>query len=296
MWFHSFDDVVDFSMKQQTETTSELDYNVYWPRQQMHQTETTSELDYNVEESGFIHQHGDSFEQKLTNSIAKDASQLCMAELLPHIAALQYGMPGKIEAQVPLCLDFNVKTLSCTELQLVISRTDMDEGNTRPWRLTAPCEKALSNALKHSIASALAVHDSAITVNVKASLGYARYTFNRFAERPRLYMWSTALVPHVSVSVAREWLDEASTAAIAFADLCSVRKHFNKWRQLQKNLQISAMESARKIAEAEAEEAQKTLAAKICNPEKQQRSACAAVPCCAGRCKQPVRIAVAWYE
>jgi hypothetical protein len=85
----------------------------------------------------FLQQPGKTFEEKLVNGVARDVSQLCMKQILTCIAGLKCEGLQTVEIQVPLCLDFNMKELECVSLQLVTSRTNMDQANTRPWYMTA---------------------------------------------------------------------------------------------------------------------------------------------------------------
>ena len=75
-----------------------------------------------------MQQIGKTFEEKLANGVAADVSQLCMTYLQPHIAALKCEGQRTVEIHVPLCLDFNVNTVDCVSLQLVMSRKDMNDG------------------------------------------------------------------------------------------------------------------------------------------------------------------------
>ncbi len=255
-----------------------------------------------------LQQLGETFEEKLANGVAADVSQLCMTYLQPHIAALKCEGQRTAEIHVPLCLDFNVNTVDCVSLQLVMSRKDMNDANTRPWCMTAACERALGSALKLRVASQLGVHPSAVSVSSKLSLGYSRYTYKTSYGRtapPLLYLWSTGLVPHATVTVYWAELDERATAAAALADLHCVRQHLRLWKHLtcfqtagwkrvgKRRQKIAAaddfLELARKTAEVQAEE--ETKSDEFTETE-QTQAAVFTRRIDAGRGKHPLRLAV----
>ena len=165
-------------------------------------------------------QHFRSLEDKLVNSLASAASQLCMVEIFPLTAALKSAVPGTtaaIEVVVPLCLNFECNNLGCMQLQLVRSRGDMKESTTRPWFSTRTCEQVLSSALARDVASALAAVPATIDVSAKLLLGYSRYSFKKI-NLPLLYIWSTGSVPHVKVHITCdicETSDQLEVAQIA---------------------------------------------------------------------------------
>lgn len=237
----------------------------------------------------FSQQLGGTFEEKLLNSVARDVSLLCMAHLAPRLELASTDVVQTIQVEVPLCEDFKIKTLDCIKLQLVSSKGNMDDAHSRPWRLNAACEQALSSALQRRVASALHVHASGIQVSAKLSLGYCRYTYKDLARcegRPLLYMWATALVPHASVVVSREILDAQSTAAVAFAELRCVRNHLKLWRLFRMS-QIAEAEERKSKQTAAAELARELHAAELKKIQEARRSA--------GHRKRPLSVKVQLY-
>ena len=258
-----------------------------------------------------LQQLGETFEEKLANGVAADVSQLCMTYLQPHIAALKCEGQRTAEIHVPLCLDFNVNTVDCVSLQLVMSRKDMNDANTRPWYMTAACERALGSALKLRMASQLGVHPSAVSVSAKLSLGYSRYTYKTSYGRtapPLLYLWSTGLVPHATVTVEWVELDERATAAAALGDLHCVRQHLRLWKHFiclqaaeekdDKKLQHNDADDVfpeldRKTAEVQAEKEAKS---DEFTETEQTQAAVFTRRIDAGRGKRSLHQAVAWCE
>ena len=167
---------------------------------------------------------GDSFEEKLVNGMASDVSQICLAEVLKNASFVSSKGRNTVELHVPLCLDFNVRQLECINLQLVKSKAETDEAHTRPWFSSGSFEHALSRSLERGVAKGLAVRCTNVKVFSKASLGYARYTTpSPWNGRPQLYMWSTGLVPYVTIRVGQP--KDASHGEF----LC-VHRHFSWWR------------------------------------------------------------------
>lgn len=257
-----------------------------------------------------LQQLGETFEEKLANGVAADVSQLCIPYLQPHIAALKCEGQRTAEIHVPLCLDFNVNTVDCVSLQLVRSRKEMNDANTRPWHMTAACERALGSALKLLIASQLRVHPSAVSVSTKLSFGYSRYTYRTSYGRtapPLLYLWSTGLVPYATVMVHRAELDERATAAAALADLHCVRQHLRLWKhftclqaaeekyknKMQHNDAHDFPELARKPEEAQTKE---DAEANEFTETQQTHAAVFTKRIDACRGKRPLRLVVPWYE
>jgi len=170
---------------------------------------------------------GDSFEEKLVNGMVSDVSQLCLSEVLKNASFVSSKGRNSIEVHVPLCLDFNMRQLECIEMQLVQSKAGTDEAHTRPWfsSSSASFENALSKALERGIAKLLHVRCTTVRVSSKASLGYARYTAaNPCNGRPRLYIWSTGLVPHVSVKISCQMPQNEEES------LLCVHRHFAWWQ------------------------------------------------------------------
>ena len=104
------------------------------------------------------------------------------------------------------------------------SKAETDEAHTRPWFSSGSFEHALSSTLERGVAKGLAVRCTNVKVFSKASLGYARYTTpSPWNGRPQLYMWSTGLVPYVTIRVGQP--KDASHGEF----LC-VHRHFSWWR------------------------------------------------------------------
>ena len=206
-----------------------------------------------IQKCQFSQLSGNSFEEKLINGMAIDVSQLCLTEFLKSYSCASPECRNIVELHVPLCTDFGIKQLGHIELQLVSSLAAAGANATaRPWfssRLRL-FEQALSRMLERAVAKALRVRCTLVCVSSIASLGSVRCTArDQFSGCPRLYLWSTGLVPHVSV-----WICTAPQHAHEL-QVMRLRRFFTAWRrraqvQLEEEKQQAAAAAGEQSAEA----------------------------------------------
>ena len=122
----------------------------------------------------------------------------------------------------------------------------------RPWFSSCSrlFEQALSRMLERAVAKALRVRCTLVGVTSIASLGCVRCTGrDKFSGCPRLYLWSTALAPHVSV-----WICTAPQHAHDL-QVMRLRRFFTAWHrraqvQLEEENQRAAAAAEEQSAEA----------------------------------------------
>lgn len=260
-----------------------------------------------VQKSQFSQLSGNSFEEKLINGMAIDVSQLCLTEFLKNYSCASPECRNSTELHVPLCTDFSIKQLGHIELQLVSSLAAAGAiATARPWFSSCSrlFEQALSRMLERAVAKALRVRCTLVGVTSIASLGCVRCTGrDQFSGCPRLYLWSTALAPHVSV-----WICTAPQHAHDL-QVMRLRRFFTAWhRRAQVQLEE---ENQRAAAAAEEQSAEAFLCvhrhfawwryARECSTKQRHNEAdAAAAKADLGRCarrvqrSQQMRIDIAW--
>jgi hypothetical protein len=218
--------------------------------QQLHNWQNIEIQNIEIQKCQFSQLSGSSFEEKLINGMAIDVSQLCLTEFLKNYSC---ASPECIELHVPLCTDFGIKQLGHIEVQLVSSLAAAGAiATARPWfsSRTRLFEQALSRMLERAVANALRVRCTLVSVTSIASLGCVRCTGrDQFSGCPRLYLWCTALAPHVSV-----WICTVPQHAHDL-QVMRLRRFFTAWRrraqvQLEDEKQRAAAAAEEQSAEA----------------------------------------------